>query len=253
MSNNSVGGWHLYDFTIDSPMTLEPKFQKDLLNDFAGSIINKYNFDGSHDLIHFQNVREFVREIIENDFAGQEIIPGMSYERAKLFLMDVGYCHDLMDKKYIPASDEDIVKTMIWKIFHNIGYEPEECSIAIDLMEKMSFSYRLKRVKEGKSQIEDSILSNALKILSDADQLDAYRVERCLEYQKLKHSHITDEEERTKKIRGWVKTILVRRVLRYKDEFMSTSTGKFLSVPRHFLVEKYVNDLLFDADIYEYG
>jgi len=206
------------------------------LIEYAEKVIIKHNFDSSHDMQHFINVYNYSKDIVTNDYPNISLIEGISREDSLNILYHAAFSHDLIDDKYV---DSEIAIEDLKKVFLKNGYNREHLDIIVFLISNMSFS------KQRKGITIPEKYKLIIDIVSDADKLDAYRPERVVAYQKRK----AYDEETSKK---WIKTILVKRVLKYKDEWLKTDYAKKICVDMHKKVEKYVEDNLIEYDMYEY-
>jgi len=244
----------------DTALNYQPE---DWLYILANDIIQKYNYDSSHDLVHFNNVVNYGKEILISIFLGTtdisfplynkinrvckseipNLIEGLDNVISVRIILDACFCHDLIDSKYV---DSNIMIEEIKKVFLSNGYRIEEWDILCYLIQNISFSKQ--RQPNWKP---NSVYELALNIVSDADKLDAYRIERIIAYQDTKYEHLP-EEERNEKTKKWLKTILVKRVLEYKNKWLKTKYAKCRSVDMHNRVEQYVKDNLENVEMEEY-
>lgn len=208
---------------------------KPWLWDYACEVIDKYHMDNSHGIMHFVNVVQFIRKLLLN--ITEPIIPGLSYIEGIDLLQDAGFVHDLIDGKY--RSNENEAVTELMGKFREHGYSEEKINIIVHIITTMSFSKRAKRRKLGLPMIDEGPYSTAVGIVVDADQLDAFDVTRIITYQEEQCKHLP-MQQRLEECIKWQKTIMVKRVLRYYDEYMNTPEGKKLAEPLHKLVEDYV-------------
>lgn len=207
--------------------------------DYAKYIVEKHNFDSSHDINHFVNVYNYTQTIIDNDFSDNDIslIDNVSREDSIKICLHAAFCHDLIDSKYV---DSKKALEELKSVFLSNQYNEEHLNIIVFLIDNMSFS----KQRYGKQSIPQQY-QIAMDIISDADKLDAYRVERVVAYQEHKNKN-----EKINKM--WIKTILVKRVLEYKDKWLKTNYAKSIAPPLHDTVQKYVDENLFDVDMVEY-
>jgi HD superfamily phosphodiesterase len=206
--------------------------------DYAKHVVDKYNFDSSHDLKHFVNVYNYTQSIIDKDYKNYKIslIFGLSRDDSIKICLHAAFCHDLIDSKYV---DSKKAIEELKQVFISNQYNKEHLDIIIFLIDNMSFSKQRYGLKiPEKYQI-------AMNIISDADKLDAYRVERVIAYQTNKNN-----DELTTKM--WIKTILVKRILEYKDKWLKTSYAKSIAPDLHDKVKKYVDEHLTDIDMFDY-
>lgn len=225
---------------------------KPWLLDFANSMIFMYNIDSSHGINHLLNTAAYAKIILE-EFRGAQIIPGLSKPDEEELIIDAAFTHDLIDKKYM---DEARGIGQLREIFEKNRYGRDKIDMIIKIITSISFSTRVARRREGLPMIEPGPLALATAIVVDADQLDAYDIERCQTYQITRffgrNAPNISLEERSRLSRGWTKTILCNRVLKYKDEYMNTETGKKLSIPLHVKVREYVQTHMQNDDLYNY-
>lgn len=214
----------------------------DWLWKFALETVEKYKMDDSHGMRHFVNTALYVKLILE-DFKDQTIISGYTKSRENEIITDAAFSHDLIDSKYM---DENKGIEYLSAEFKRNGYNDVDLNIVLKIITTMSFSKRIKRLRMNLPAIEPGPYTLATEIVTDADQLDGFDPERCRIYQERKFPHSKTLS------RGWRKTILVKRVLLYKDVFMTTSLGKKLAEPLHNQVLEHVARELADAEMYEY-
>lgn len=207
------------------------------LFDYAEKIVQENNFDSSHDMKHFINVYIYAKNIVEEDYPKGSLIEGICREDSLKILYYSAFSHDLIDSKYV---DTETSIQDLRKLFLSNGYNEKFLDIVIFLINNMSYS----KQRTGIYKIPE-IYQLIMNIVSDADKLDAYRVERVIEYQKNKNTN----PEVSKR---WVKTILVKRVLKYRECWLKTKYALRISEKMHDQVQSYVNDNLQNLEMYEY-
>lgn len=223
---------------------------------YAETIISKYSFDSSHDMQHFINVYQYSKDIILSDYSyllcddielTTSIFPKdlqkLTKKEIRNIIYHAAFCHDLIDAKYVNSQEEI---SNLRKVFLANGYNKEHLEIIIFIIDNMSYSKQ--RLGYLQIPLEYEIFVN---VVSDADKLDAYRVERVIAYQENKHKDL-NEPERTIKNLSWVKTILVKRILTYKDFWLKTNYAKTLAVKLHNSVQLYVNTHLSSVEMCDY-
>lgn len=213
------------------------------LVNYAKFIINKHDFDSSHDLTHFENVYNYAKQIISEDFPKGTLMKGMSRENSIILALYAAYSHDIIDGKYVD-SEKSI--EMLRKVYIENGYNEEHLEILIYLINNMSYS----KERTGK-QIIPPELETLMMIIRDADKLDGFRIERIIAYHNRNFKDYK-EPQKSLKINGWCKTILVKRIMKYKDEFLKTNCAKRLAIDMHDKVEKYVNENFKDVEMFDY-
>ena len=219
------------------------KFIPKYLLNYGNRVILMNNMDMSHDQVHFINTVEYAYQILHsNEFENKDIIPDYTREDAEEIILLAAYSHDLIDSKYM---DETVALEKLNSVFLENGYSEDKLKIINYIITHISFSKRREREKQGLPLFSEHEYKLAAQIVCDADQLDAYRVNRILSYQSTKKLNDTD----TKK---WCKTIIVKRVLKYIDCYMNTQTAKEIARPMHDKVVKIVEKEYTDVDMFEY-
>ena len=211
----------------------------DWLWDYTKETIEQFDFDSSHDLKHFINVYNYTKRIVETDYPQGTLIKGITRHNSLEILYYAAFSHDLIDSKYVES------KTAIEKLrnlYLSNGYYEKYLDIIIFLIDNMSYS------KQRRGQIIPEKYQLIMNIISDADKLDAYRVERVIAYHENKNKQTLSE--RTNK--GWIKTILVKRVLTYRDQWLKTNYAKKISLKLHEQVQLYVDNNLSNIEMYDY-
>lgn len=216
-----------------------PKY---LLN-YGNRVILTYNMDMSHDQVHFINTAEYAYRLLNSDeIKNKTIIDGYNRKDVEEIIILSAYCHDLIDSKYM---DEDEGLEKLNGVFISNNYSIDKLKIINYIITHISFSKRREREKLGLPLFEDHPYKYASQIVCDADQLDAYRVERIISFQNTKKMNELD----TKK---WCKTILVKRVLKYIDTYMNTQTAKEIAQDMHDKVLRIVESDYKDLDMFDY-
>ncbi len=223
--------------------------------EYALDTIATYNIDTSHGIGHLVNTAIYTRIILE-EYASQSIIPSLSKPQEERLITDAAFTHDLIDHKYMPEAEGVSRLTNALEEHH---YGHENISMLLTIITSMSFSTRVTRRRSGLPMIAPGPLALATAIVVDADQLDGFDIERCRTYQINKHfgrgpmQHLNSHlDDRGRLCRGWIKTILVNRVLKYIEEYMNTATGKKLAVPLHIKVADYVAREHTHDDLFDY-
>jgi hypothetical protein len=220
-------------------MKLIPKY---LLN-HGNRVILTYNMDMSHDQVHFINTAEYAYRLLNSDeLKNKTIIKGYTREDVDEIIVLSAYSHDLIDGKYM-NEDEGLEKLNAVFIVNN--YNLDKLKIINYIITHISFSKRREREKLGLPLFEDHPYKFAAQIVCDADQLDAYRVERIISYQNRKKINDIDAKK-------WCKTIIVKRVLKYIDSYMNTETAKEIAQDMHNKVVQFVEKEYKDLEMFDY-
>lgn len=206
---------------------------------YAQQVICENDYDGSHNLTHFINTCNYVELILENEYPNcnnEHLIEDVHNKDAHLICLYSAFCHDLIDAKYV---NTEIYKEKLKNVFIENMYPMQYIEIILYIIDNISFS------KQRKGLIINPKYKKVIDIVSDADKLDAYRIERIIEYQKRHH---TD----AKICKDWLKTILVLRILTYKNTWLRTDSAKKLAEPLHLYILNYVEENLKDAELLDY-
>jgi HD superfamily phosphodiesterase len=156
-----------------------------------------------------------------------------------LDVLTVALLHDVADHKY------DYEGTLQEKL-DNFGYlnikNYEDIKKVINLI---SFSKENKALQEGKQLNYLELLGEHYKIVrqivSDADKIEAIGkcgIDRCISYIKHKNPEFTKEEI--------YKNMLIHskeKLLKIKDHFIKTPTGKKMAIPLHKEMVEYIKIL----------
>ncbi len=216
------------------------------LVEFAAATIARYGIDESHGMEHLRRTSEYARAIL-GDYTDRKIIPGVEKDIEEQLIIDASFVHDLVDAKYTPASAVADLRAELGKY-----YTGELADIMIEIVTSISYSKRVKRMRAGLPPIAPGRAELATMIVADADQLDGYDPERCRLYHMTRLQHVSDAS-REELCRGWIRTILEKRVLGYLDGYIYTDVAKRLARPKHDAVVAYIRANLSDAPLFDYS
>jgi uncharacterized protein len=180
--------------------------------------------DKSHGHAHMESVANTTKKIVENDYASSP-----DFLSILIDAITVAWLHDVSDHKY----DKD--GTLDQKL-DEFGYENisnfEQIKQVIKLI---SYSSENKAILNKTPIDYEQVLGNhyatVRHIVSDADKLEAIGaigIERCIEYTRHINPSISDEQ-----LKNAVHIHANEKLLRLKDEFIRTTTGKTLAIPLH--------------------
>lgn len=211
---------------MEIPILLLEKWN--LLSEFVEEIC--IDRDKSHGKEHMEKVA-YSSLIIFNDMYGEVNTNNLQLAQD---IITVAWLHDICDHKY----DEDI--EIQYKL-NNFIYEQSNNPILIkNIIERISYSKEDKALKLNQPLDWLYILGeygcNIRNIVSDADKLEALGklgLERCIEYAKYdfqKKNNIPISEEI---LRNKVIDHANDKLLRLKENFIRTTTGKKLAIPLH--------------------
>jgi uncharacterized protein len=176
---------------------------------------NTKSFDESHDVNHalavYKNALHIAR--VEYPQFDNEILEFSSL------------LHDVCDHKY-----KDSIPKEQLNLFIHDSLPKEKADAVIDIINNISYSQQIK----GKRKTLNHPYNIYQDILSDADKLEALGeigLRRCILY--------------TESINGKVPQDVIKhsheKLLRLKDNFIVTKTGKQLAEPLHKVIQDYVD------------
>ena len=106
--------------------------------DYAEYVVEKHNFDSSHDLNHFVNVYNYTQKIIDIDYNNDiSLIDMVSREDSIIICLHAAFCHDLIDSKYVDSKKS---LEELKSVFLSNQYNKEHLDIIVFLIDNMSFS-----------------------------------------------------------------------------------------------------------------
>ena len=200
------------------------------LLELAAQIHSIYRFDSSHGMDHLLHTRYNAIAIMNAD--GVPRLPGMDPCRVRNLIKDSAFIHDLIDAKYVRADEKPIVWATICRVLVDLGWTYEECGHIYDIIDNMSFSKCQQRRASGLLPVDPALPScHCIHVVRDADMLDAYDPTRCLQYQLAHHPDCVDDH---------LRSILVDRVLKYKDHHLTTPYALSIAPALHKKVEQFV-------------
>ncbi len=190
--------------------------------------------DESHGHAHMKAVAETARKIVERDFDNHP-----NFEQIFLDAITLAWLHDVSDHKYDHDGTLD-------KKLDEFGYSSianfEQIKKAVKLI---SYSSENRAIVSGTPLDYHELLGEhyaiVRHIVSDADKLEAIGkigIDRCIEYTK--HSNPGSPEE---DIAREVKKHAEEKLLRLKDEFIRTPTGKLLAETLHEEMVKILSEM----------
>jgi HD superfamily phosphodiesterase len=221
------------------------------LVEFALRTIKENEMDFSHSLNHFLAVRKNAQIILDSEFSRASVIHGLTKRLARKIVLDAAFLHDCVDSKYMDELEGKV--KLIECLRDNWQGNPTDlaCYIwsIINIISSISFHTRVDRLKQGLDPFENNRYLTANKIVCDADHLDAYDPIRCINFTKRSLRYELDDVTKIRKIYRRSRGVLVDRILRYKDCYMNTKTGKLMAIPRHAALERFVSTYYETADI----
>jgi uncharacterized protein len=174
------------------------------------------HFDESHDLAHAKAVHELACAIATPD-------------SDPLVIMYAALLHDVCDTKYA-GHPKTIDKAALHEYVRNSPLSPRQADMVIFVIENVSFS----KQRAGRRQVPpDAEFQAHLDIVSDADKIEALGergIFRCITYTQATGGRVPAD----------VVVHCKEKLLRLKDDYIVTPTGKALAEPRHRMIVDYV-------------
>jgi HD superfamily phosphodiesterase len=143
----------------------------------------------------------------------------------------VAWLHDVADHKYdVNNQLENKVKCFLSKYF------PEDSDLILNIIQRISYS---KEVKNGRADwlaVLGEIGLAVRNIVSDADKLEAIGeigINRCIQYSKDQYRKSKGVDIPLDILYAEINNHANEKLLRLKDEFIITDTGKHLAEPLH--------------------
>lgn len=190
--------------------------------------------DESHGHYHMQQVTKTSLYIFDNEIE-KYTNNKQKQEYIKKLVICVAWLHDVADHKY---DKNGFILKQVNNFLHNLI--PEDANMIEKIIDRISYS------KENNAKIKNIPLDwkNELgedgcfvrDVVSDADKLEALGtigLHRCIEYTKEKYLQDTKSEIEFVDLVKRVKNHADEKLLRLKDEFIRTQTGKKLAEKLH--------------------
>ena len=193
--------------------------------------------DASHGHEHMQkvavnSVRILKGEITEMEEAAEEV--------GRLVVI-VAWLHDVADHKY---DTDGTLQMRLERVLSEVCRSAEEAALVCNIIDRISFSKEQKVRAQSPDGCVDwlallgtPVAVSVRHIVSDADKMEAIGEEgvtRCLEYSQHDYSRRNGGAEIPSALAmQHVLEHADEKLLRLKDEFMYTQTGKALAQPLH--------------------
>jgi hypothetical protein len=170
---------------------------------FVEKCCDEQGIDDSHGLIHSKNTVKWA-ELLMNSLNVEDI-------QERKFIVFGAALHDMCDSKYIEV---DKGQAIIYQWLLDTGWTPKLAEALIKVIGSMSYT-KLKQAME-KGEIVypyHGKWQRAYHIIRHADLLDAYKVERCMLYNRHIHPEMLRED-------AWkvVSTLFENRVFNYVSD-----------------------------------
>jgi len=200
-------------------LTVEPELDRVVARLVAG-------YDASHSITHLRNTWWLCRAIATHSQTPSHIAA---------IAARAAYVHDCMDHKYLTpaeaAANEEVLRLAMAGTA-----DPVAIDLIFRVVEASSFSARRARLQAGESEFPVGV-EDLCRLVSDADLLEAYDPRRVMTFQH--HRVIRGLLDPSLEL-GWCRTILEKRILRYRDDWMRTMMGKSLAIILHPRLERWV-------------
>jgi HD superfamily phosphodiesterase len=194
----------------------------------------------SHGYEHMQKVARNALEIFEGEEAN---IPPIRRPEVRLKIKIVAWLHDVADHKY----DGDGNLKLRVKDFVSSICDKRTAGIILLIIDLISYSKENKAILEGNPINYEELLEEydiwVRHIVSDADKLEALGkvgFERCREYSIHAYKEKYGSEPTPDILKKLINEHANEKLLRLKDQFVRTQTGKQMAEPLH---EELVNEL----------
>ena len=198
--------------------------EMDLKNDFHPILSKCFdltsNYDESHDINHHVNVFLNAIEIYES--RNKWNLTNEEHDIMINLIVYASLLHDTIDHKY-PENLENKIQEL--DHFLESQLNPEQLTHVKWIINNISYS---KENKFGYPTPPSNIVQIARDIVSDADKIEAYDISRCRAYTLYTHPLATESE-----IVIMVIQHCHEKLLRLKDEFIRTASGKKMAEYGH--------------------
>ncbi|AYV78160.1 MAG: metal dependent phosphohydrolase [Edafosvirus sp.] len=198
--------------------------------------------DESHGFNHMKTVAMIAIDILEQEIDRMQITDNEKINKYIEMVIIVALLHDVADHKY--DKDGKIKKNIINFLNKTV---PDDAELITDIIDRISYSKENKAIKNNeKLDWEEKLGQDGLfirNIVSDADKLEAIGkkgIDRCVEYTKVIDGNNLSEIEINKKVVEHAK----EKLLRLKDEFIRTPSGKEMAEPLHNEMILELNNLI---------
>lgn len=203
-----------------------------LLSNFVEKICE--GRDNSHGHLHMEAVATTAKHIVESDYATTS-----DYQQLLQNAIIVGWLHDVSDHKYDHDGTLDQrLDEFGFKNFSNFEHIKK-------VIKLISYSSENKAILAGTPIDYEAMLgmhyATVRHIVSDADKLEAIGaigIERCIEFTQHMNPDFSVEQ-----VSEAVHVHAEEKLLRLKDEFIRTPSGKRLAIPLHQQMVKMLEDM----------
>ena len=159
----------------------------------------------------------------------------------------VAWLHDVADHKY---DKDGALNTLVNDFLMNLLNDEFECKLIMKIIDMISFSKENNALKAGKEIDFIKMLgitgAYVRNIVSDADKLDALGkggLERCIKYSIFAYEQKHNIPIPINQLYNEVMHHADDKLLRLKDEFIRTNTGKLIAVKLHSELLEEINKI----------
>lgn len=194
------------------------------------------NRDKSHGFDHMRDVAHLSLEIYDMERKSNSFYNDNTTVR---YIMIVAWLHDVADHKY-DGSNELAKKQRVF-LEETLKLPTEEIQYITNIIDRISYSKENKIIKDGGQLDWIQVLGGwgcfIRDIVSDADKLEAIGsigIQRCREYAQVEYAKTHNGQPIPKDLLcEQVRQHAKDKLLRIKDEFIRTQTGKMMAIPKH--------------------
>lgn len=197
-----------------------------------------YGRDESHGYEHMKKVMDNAIEIFSAEYDIKQ------NEEMLNDIILVAMLHDVADHKY---DKDNSLNKQVYDFLENNSDKPK---LLMDIIERIAYSKEEKNKKSNTPQDWNDILGEygcqIRNIVSDADKLQALGkigFERCVEYSRYNYREKNNKEITPELLKQNVIAHANDKLLRLKDEFIYTKTGKEMAIPLHDEFVKLLNEM----------
>lgn len=211
------------------------------LSDFVKEVCAER--DESHGWQHMKYVAENSMNIYYSEYVKGNLEPSTQLQQ---LVLACAWLHDVPDHKY----DHD--GKLMEKVEHFLDHHlPENKRMILNVIDRVSFSKENICLKKGIPLDWDQVLGEVgitvRNIVSDADKLEALGkigFERTCEYTREAYKQKHGKDMPYYKLVENVKQHSEDKLLRLKDEFIRTDSGKELAEPLHYQFKKMLDNMV---------
>lgn len=187
------------------------------------------NRDESHGHAHMCAVYNRAVQIFDGEY---DRLINTPFNISEIFkdIMIVSWLHDVADHKY---DYDNNIRDRLLKYLESISNTP---ILLVNIIDRISYSKEVKNIKLDWNEVIGEYGCIIRNIVSDADKLEALGksgYDRCIEYRKEDYFKKYSLEIPQNLLYDDVKKHAHEKLLRLKDHFIRTETGKKMAIKLH--------------------